>query len=354
MIERNFYFNNLSTPLQSAYTSLYNAIAAHQESTNIGSIDANQFNDIYSAVSMDHPEFAYFAGVFCTLRSDGQVTIPYLNIDTNLYTTKVNQAINEIYAKLHGRSEQALKVKAIFDYLCEHVQYDYEIFNEYAQSTQSGESQPVFEFAQNRAFAFSAYAVFTSGKAMCMGIAKAFKILCDLFGIDCSCIRCNERVGNEEGAPHMLNRICIDGVDTYIDITNSLKITSLPLIRYAFYLCSKEDIEKAFILKDDFPGRRSSHNYFVKYNCDFKEAYYLRNYLATYDALSHNREIRFRYHGDEIKDDEMLDFAVGILNKYAPRGKQWIASYQYGCFSGVMIDEWQVKRIQEEEKKANR
>ena len=347
MISRNFYYELLNDNQKRAYNSMLSAIQARQSSVNIGTnITPVEFNDVIRFISMEHPEYAYFAGVYCSLDSAGNINIPYLDIDENLYTTKVNYVVNEIYLKTHGSSSKRKIVQAIFDYLTEHLEYDYEIYRQYANADNEGD-QAVYNFAKDQAISFTPYAVFVNNKAVCMGIAKAFKILCDLYQIDCQCIRGAARLENDErGIEHMLNRVSIDGVESYVDVTNGLKTKSMPMVQHRFYLCSQEDVHQAYILDDDYSGVRSIDNYFNKYNCSFKDAYYLRNFLASYDATSHQHKIEFNYIGDDIEKDKVADFAVEILNKYVSGEKQWVGQFEFTFFCAMLLDSYEIKKLQ--------
>ena len=352
MISRYFYYDNLEPELRSAYDSFNNAISQFSQSAPInGAItDYESFSKVFMGVQLDHPEYAHFAGVRATV-SDNNAHFPFLNIDSDLFNRKVNQIINTIYDSLAGKNDDYSKVKAIFDYLATHVKYDHDTYDKYRNAFNQQNEDAQERFATEQAYAFSAYSALVNGVAVCEGISKAFKLLCDVFSVPCMCILCSELVNGQKGAPHMVNRVTINGVDTYIDVTNSLYLDNLPLIRYNYFLASKEEMELANIFDDDYPGQCSEYNYFVRKNQRFYNAYSLRLFLASYDASANNREIRFRYCGTDLTEDEVGDLTREVLNRYAPSGKQWIVSYQHGFANGVLCDRFQVRKINEANKK---
>lgn len=59
--------------------------------------------------------------------------------------------------------------------------------------------------------------VVRDGKAVCEGIAKAYKFLCDLAGISCIVV-----VGTMDGGAHAWNKVWIDGKAGFVDVTAGL------------------------------------------------------------------------------------------------------------------------------------
>ena len=346
MVSKTFYRNHLEPNLTGLYDTLENALSHRNSSPNVGNVSSDNFYKVFSGVCMDHPEYSYCSGIYATV-ANGVANLAFLNSDDNKFAEKVNAAVTQIYAMLRGRTDDYSKVKAIFDYLASTLTYDYDIYDEYYKVANDPDQSKFEQFAINNAFGFSAYAVFTVKKAVCEGIAKAFKILCDLFEVPCMCTLCYERNGEEKGAPHMNNLVTVDGVDSYVDVTFCLPQKQMPLVRYDFFLASREEMEKCVIFDTDYPGEVGPHNFFTKRGLRFNSQYKLRAFLASYDATINNREIRFRYSGGELKEEEVRDFCTKILNKYAPAGKQWVTYYDYGCFNGVLCDSGQIKKMRE-------
>ena len=344
MISRTFYRDHLDQNQVGPYNALESALSRRSNTANVGNVDSQSFYDAFAAVCMDHPEYSYCAGIQASVRG-GVATIAFLNSDDNLFSQKVNEAANAIYAMLNGRNDDYSKVKAIFDYLVLRVKYDFDIYDKYAAAANSGNEEEFAQFAVNNAYSFSAYGAFTTGKAVCEGISKAFKILCDLFNVPCMCTICYEKNGDQKGAPHMNNRVTIDGVDCYVDVTAALPQKTLPMVRYDLFLCTKEEVSKFFIYDTDYDGGVSRHNLFVKKGLIFRSLTKLRPFLASYDATVNRREIRFRYIGDELPEDQIGKFCNEILNKYAPSGKQWAAAFDNGYFNGLLCDSGQIKKL---------
>lgn len=109
------------------------------------------------------------------------------------FDNAVNNAKNTIQAKFSANSTRQEKLKIIHDYICKETNY----------------GEP------NNPAAHTAGAFFLDEcDVVCEGYAKAFKILCDKFGIPCACI------SGDAGGPHMWNYVQMDDGKWYlVDVT---------------------------------------------------------------------------------------------------------------------------------------
>lgn len=100
----------------------------------------------------------------------------------------VKKTLKQIKTKLRlGKRPIADRIKAIHDYICEDIEYDY----------------------SNKRYA-SIYDALFGKKVICMGYSLLFKALCDISNVTCQC------VNNDT---HMWNRIMIDNEMFYLDAT---------------------------------------------------------------------------------------------------------------------------------------
>lgn len=115
--------------------------------------------------------------------------------DVAEFYSAVDHACEEINAGLLAGSSQEAVLKAIHDYVCGRVSYDREFVSPYANTA-------------------AGFFLYPEEKVVCEGYAKAFKILCDRFGIECALI-----VG-DAGEPHMWNYVRMeDGAWYLVDAT---------------------------------------------------------------------------------------------------------------------------------------
>lgn len=122
-----------------------------------------------------------------------------------------------------------LKSVALHNILVKAVKYDYEA----AAAVTSNDTQAKKEYADS----FTAYGAFVRRKAVCSGYSKAFKILCDHYGIDCF-VALGEHINSDGsiGERHAWNIIRIGTsyihIDTTWDATFSQKSDAL---RFDFF-----------------------------------------------------------------------------------------------------------------------
>ncbi len=188
----------------------------------------------YWAFVYDHPE-AYWAGsVRMSLngtKSDGIYRMESAGFDisekyagaksqTELYRTGVETAAAKIRAEAASAGREHI-VKAIHDYLCSRLSYNYEALKR--------------ENAENPAYryAYSNGAVFTGkNSVVCQGYAEAFKVLADQFGIPCADI-----VGTTQSGTHMWNYVQMEDQNWYaVDCTWDDQNP----IGYAYFLCGAD------------------------------------------------------------------------------------------------------------------
>lgn len=102
------------------------------------------------------------------------------------------------------------KVVEIGKILAGRIRYDDELVEELKDATLL-EASP--ESCRDR----TAYGALVEGKTVCSGYARAFKLVCDLEGIDCWVVDGTTADAPEEG--HEWNMVLIDGTVYYVDIT---------------------------------------------------------------------------------------------------------------------------------------
>jgi hypothetical protein len=130
------------------------------------------------------------------------IAFEYSDEDSNNSYTVNKEKRNELKATLDAVCQKVMtetqklkteyeKEKYINDYLCDTVTY-----------IESGK------------FVNTSYGALVEGAALCEGYSRAFKLLCNKAGIECSLI-----VGQSQGEGHMWNRVNIDKKLSYVDVT---------------------------------------------------------------------------------------------------------------------------------------
>ncbi|MBQ3431424.1 MAG: hypothetical protein IJG23_01425 [Clostridia bacterium] len=152
----------------------------------------------------DHPEYFYVRGNSNLYEYSGtgeemaRFDIKYID-SIDEYDARMAK-IDGIFAKIKKSLPKGAtdfdRAKAVYDYLIEHVAYDYDYTGNSLK-----ESETTSSYADG---------ALVDGKAVCSGYSRAFKMMMDRFGIPCMC------VSNKD---HEWNIVRIEGNCYHIDVT---------------------------------------------------------------------------------------------------------------------------------------
>ena len=190
----------------------------------------NSFHLAFGAFYMDHPSVFWMQGLGYSIGggnfsyvSDGKggciVTVSGISLvtreyysgaskQTASYDAAVKKAKSEIEAGLIEPDDYD-RVKAIHDYLCERLEYNY--------AAASNLNASNYGYAHTSSTAFLGY----GGKksVVCEGYAKAFKVLCDQWEIPCVLVIGQGGTPGNTG-PHMWNYVRMEDGNWYgVDVT---------------------------------------------------------------------------------------------------------------------------------------
>lgn len=133
----------------------------------------------------------------------------------------------------------------------------------------------------------SAYGCLVEGKAICEGYSKAFLLLCNRSGIDCTIVTGTAIADNGESAAHMWNMVMVDGQWYHIDLTwddPTLNPADNDYVRHDFFNLTDSEISQTHtMIKNefyDYPKASSTqNNYFVYHE------YTAIGYDTAYEAM---------------------------------------------------------------------
>ena len=277
----------------------------------------------------------------------------FLRYNFDLYTTaeqeqKVTEGLGEVMAdlELDGKSDYE-KVKAIHDYICKNVSYDYEHLGNPSYKTQ-----------------YTAYGALIDHKAVCQGYAMLFYRMCLEAGIDARIISGIADNGDDTGA-HAWNIVRLGGKYYYVDVTwddptfegnpdyychNYFLVGARKMglnhvaddefLSYAFtsaYPISDEDYERSYYddYSDDEPsfvkkslilGGQLGLNFYLKLpeiaNCDYNDSYmeFIINddtanaKIVPFDPEHRNSDGRLYGFTARVSSVEMADLITAIFH----------------------------------------
>ena len=232
-----FYHDKMSdTRMKSLYDTIVSCIDNHGQQVkypNIFSSEHESFSNVLKYVYNDHPEFFYFDINNSIIQYNQQwITITpryfFSSEETKEYDAKIKESIFSIIKSCfpNGYSDMSLirREKKLFDWITTNIEYD----NEIIEQKKNG----VVESCNN-SMAWNIYGALVLKKAVCLGIACGFKILCTEIGIPTIVV---SGKADEEG--HAWNIIEIEHTFYHVDCTWDLRSSislHIPFARYRYF-----------------------------------------------------------------------------------------------------------------------
>ena len=224
--------------------------------------------EVYLKVLYDNPMFYYVNQTVVRMRG----TFGYWELlPEYLYTSReisiINNDIRNIIRKIRNKTagfinDEFRLEKCLHDSVVRSVAYDYN----------SLKKQDSFN-------AHSIVGAFLDKRAVCEGIAKAFKLLCNEFGIKCIVVlgKADERGNFDGGEYHAWNLVKIRNESYYVDVTwDNMYEGELQHISYDYFNVTTKDIMLDHQPMGDLPICTSTDlNYF----------HYTNSFVSTFGEL---------------------------------------------------------------------
>lgn len=219
-----YYFNSLSKEQQKAYYAMKEGLTDMRDSFPVLKLSNKEFSDIYFMLRMDHPEI--FWSVTFSYRFYDDSTMVELIPKYLFHKDKIREHRQAMESRVRKLVSQAQnldedgKILFIHDFICNSVKYD-KLKKEYSHEI---------------------IGALGNGVAVCEGIAKAVKILCDNLGI--WCIIALSDANPEKGIKyrHAWNIIKIGGKYYHLDVTFDNTLSKENILRYDYVKLSDNQI----------------------------------------------------------------------------------------------------------------
>ena len=220
----SYYYDQLNKEQQRAYYAMKEGLLNLRDSFAVPMLSQKELSDIYFMIRMDQPEIFYsvtFAYKYYADSSTVEMTPKYLFSKDKIKEHR--QAMESRVKKLaHQAKDLDEKGKELFihDFIVNNVKYD-KLKKEYSHEI---------------------IGALGNGVAVCEGIAKAVKILCDELNI--WCIIALSEANPDKGIKyrHAWNVIRIDGQYYHLDVTFDNTLSKDGTVRYDYVNLSDKQI----------------------------------------------------------------------------------------------------------------
>ncbi len=278
MRNERYYYSIMQDMEREAYRLIYDGIKAYALNIIISlPLSPKQVQNVYRKVLFDNPLFYYINQTIIKMLIGPD---EYLLMPQYIYRINEIEAINrDIRAIVNKVGNAAQKYenneflleKYIHDSVVKSITYDHDALEDDECTT-----------------AYSIVGAFIERKAVCEGISKAFKLLCNEHSIKCIVVlgKASNDGNYDDDSNHAWNLVKIGGESYHVDATwDNMYHDGLEHISYDYFNVTTDEILKDHIPEDKLPiCTATKYNYF---NCT-------NSYVRTYEELV--RLIRERLH----------------------------------------------------------
>ena len=294
----NYYYDQLNKEQQKAYYAIKEGLLNLQDSFAVPMLSTKELSDIYFMIRMDYP--AIFYSVTFSYRYYQDSTMVEM-VPQYLFTKdKIKEHRQAMESRVKKLARQAAdldeKGKELFihDFIVENVKYD----------------------KLKKAYSHEIIGALGNGVAVCEGIAKAVKILCDELNI--WCIIALSEANPDKGIKyrHAWNVIQINGQYYHLDATFDNTLSRDDVIRYDYVNLSDKQI-----FRDHEPViwkvpacNDSDHFYYKEKKVSWTTMDEVRN--RTKQAVKKGKMLLFHWRGGYLTK-EILSELLQIFNQEA-------------------------------------
>lgn len=224
MAAEKYYYNQLNKEQQKAYYAIRQGLLEMAPSFPVPRLERKELSDVYFMIRMDDP-MIFWSTTFKYRYYDNSAYVEL--IPQYLFTRdkiKEHRLAMEARVKKLVRQAEKLDEKGkelfIHDFICENVHYD-KLKKEYSHEI---------------------IGALGNGVAVCEGIAKAVKLLCDRLGIWCVVALSENNPEKSIKYRHAWNVIRIDGKYYHLDATFDNTLSRSSTLRYDYVNLSDKQI----------------------------------------------------------------------------------------------------------------
>ena len=241
------------------YSKIYHAILSGDGSvTLLGVFKMDILEKIIIALKYDHIELFYvdFQRINCAIAPIGMIYYIHYIVRSDVRTIMnqnmenwISEAMREM--QLTGNENEAAIYRKAHNYLIRNIEYDYD-------ALQNPDAYPE---------SFTIQGIFERKRAVCEGISKAFKLLCDRAGAGNVYVveGTSSREGFGNSIPHAWNIVEFGAAYSHVDVTWDLGSSKVCRHnRYDYFMIPDEWIKTDHTYKSNYQCHTCEQSYFVQ------------------------------------------------------------------------------------------
>lgn len=307
----NYYYNQLNKEQQKVYYAMKEGLLKMQESFPVWKLTNRELSDIYFMVRMDCPEIFYSVKFSYRYYPDStavELVPEYLFTKDKI---KEHRQAMESRVKKLARQAESLDEKGkqlfIHDFIVKNVKYD-KLKKEYSHEI---------------------IGALGNGVAVCEGIAKAVKILCDALGI--WCIVALSEANPDKGIKyrHAWNIVRINGSYYHMDATFDNTLSKDEVIRYDYMNLSDKQIfrdhEPVIWKVPECPD--NDHCYYREKKVSWTTIEEVQK--RTKQAVKKNRILLFQWRGGYLTKEILTQLLEVFREEAAAKDRQAFVSVNW-------------------------
>ena len=241
------------------YSKIYHAILSGDGSvTLLGVFKMDILEKIIIALKYDHIELFYvdFQRINCAIAPIGMIYYIHYIVRSNVRAVMnqnmenwISEAMREM--QLTGTENETTIYRKAHNYLIRNIEYDYD-------ALQNPDAYPE---------SFTIQGIFERKRAVCEGISKAFKLLCDRAGAGNVYVveGTSSRKGFGNSIPHAWNIVEFGAAYSHVDVTWDLGSSKVCRHnRYDYFMIPDEWIKTDHTYKSNYQCHTCEQSYFVQ------------------------------------------------------------------------------------------
>lgn len=316
-----YHFLKLSVTEKIYYRKLLKAIDDSQNIVRVSPIiDKSAIKRVNQAINFDHPELFFVDFHSLNLyQASAEIMqqINYLIKDVVLENTikEIEKEISSIVKKVNDKNlkNDYEKIRWIHNYLVRNVRYDYDANKKPSENPES----------------FNVTGALHNKRAVCEGISKAFKLLCDRMDVYSIIIEGNSNFEScDTQTSHAWNIVKINNQFSHIDVTWDANLSeNCRHTLYDYFCLSDKRIRKDHTFESYPVCDSEEFSYFSKRKRRFSNANQLNLYIEN-ELKNKKNTLYFQIDTSEAK----ADF---IIKKIQNKVRELVSKY-YNSFSYQM------------------